>query len=246
MLPYGQMSLWGIYLPQMYFLITQGVILIMVLNKNTDVILKKIKGMYRIGPHNENIMSIVHGSLLGDAHAEKRLGGLGTRISFYQEDTHLKYICYLHYLLSNAGYCNNNKPAVKTRLGSKGKVRKVLRFHTWTYTSFNVIRAEWYTNNKKCLPKNIDRYLTPLALAVWIMDDGAKVGKGMKFCTNNFTYKECVMLTSVLYIKFNLKATVQSAGAENQYIIYIWKESMKDLYCITNPYIIPEMKYKIT
>jgi hypothetical protein len=38
---------------------------------------------------------------------------------------------------------------------------------------------------------------------------------------------------------------VQSAGAKDQYIIYVWKESMNDLRKIVNPYIIPEMRYKI-
>jgi hypothetical protein len=53
------------------------------------------------------------------------------------------------------------------------------------------------------------------------MDDGAKVSKGLKFSTNSFTFEECVRLTNTLYNNFNLKASVQSAGTENQYIIYI-------------------------
>ena len=103
----------------------------------------------------------------------------------------------------------------------------------------------WYINGKKCVPYNIDKYLTPLALAVWIMDDGAKVSKGLKLCTNSFTYEECVLLTNVLYNKYKLKASVQSAGSENQYIVYIWKQSLLDLSKIVYPYIIPEMRYKI-
>jgi hypothetical protein len=86
--------------------------------------------MYRIGPHNKDILSIIYGSLLGDAHAEKRLSGMGTRISFFQEHTHLKYILYLHNLLSKAGYCNNKMPIIRERLGVKGKVRKIVRFST--------------------------------------------------------------------------------------------------------------------
>lgn len=244
-LPYGQMSLWGMFLPQMYFSITLGIIFITIINLNTNIISTKIRGMYRIGPHNKDILSIIYGSLLGDGHAEKRLFGVGTRISFQQEETHLKYIYYLHNLLSSAGYCSSNLPVAKKRLGNKGKVRKTARFHTWTYTSFNFIREKWYINNKKCVPNNIAEYLTPLALAIWIMDDGSKVSKGLKLCTNSFTYEECTLLVNALYNNFNLKASIQKAGAEDQYIIYIWKESILDLYNIVYPYIIPEMKYKI-
>lgn len=86
----------------------------------------------------------------------------------------------MHRLLSSAGYCNDKLPVSKQRLGSQGKVRKIARFHTWTYTSFNFIREEWYANGgRKCVPKNIDMYLTPLALAIWIMDDGTRVSKGL-------------------------------------------------------------------
>lgn len=244
-LPYGQMSLWGIFFASNVLFINLGIVLITVINKFTKEICSKIKGSNRIGPHNKDILSIIYGSLLGDAHAEKKFSGIGTRISFFQEDTHLKYIHYLHNMLSTAGYSNSKQPVVRERLGNKGKVRKIARFHTWTYTSFNFIREQWYIDNKKCVPSNIGDYLTPLALAIWIMDDGAKVSKGLKFSTNSFTYEECILLVNVLYNNFNLKASVQKAGTDNIYVIYVWKESMNDLFSIVHPYIIPEMKYKI-
>ena len=103
----------------------------------------------------------------------------------------------------------------------------------------------WYENNIKRVPESIGKYLTPLALAIWIMDDGAKVGKGLKFCTNSFSYNECLILIKALNDNFNIKSSVQSAGTKDQYIIYIWKESMNDLRNIVSPYIIPEMKYKL-
>lgn len=244
-LPYGQMSLWGKVMPQTYSL-SSYIILISIINTTTGKIQEKIRGKYRIGAHNIDILSIIFGSLLGDAHAEKRALGLGTRISFFQEHTHLSYIHYLHSILSRAGYCNTKIPIAKQRLGLKGKLRKICRFHTWTYTSFNWIHTIWYIQGRKCVPYNIREYLTPLALAIWIMDDGSKIGKGIKLSTNSFTYEECVCLINALHINFKLKASIQSAGAKDIYVIYIWKESMKNLYEIVSPHIIPEMKYKIT
>jgi LAGLIDADG DNA endonuclease family len=119
-------------MPQMYnlilFIICNRVVYIIIINLNTQNLIKRIKGIYRIGPHNKEILSIIYGSMLGNAHAEKRC--LGTRIYFYQEDTHLKYLLYLHNLLSNAGYCNNQLPMLRRRLGIKGKLRKFGIFHT--------------------------------------------------------------------------------------------------------------------
>jgi ubiquinol-cytochrome c reductase cytochrome b subunit len=76
---------------------------------------------------------------------------------------------------------------VSHRLGVKGKLRKIVRFSTWTYTSFNWIHDIWYKDGIKRVPDCIDLYLTPLALAIWVMDDGCKVNKGLKFSTNSFT-----------------------------------------------------------
>jgi ubiquinol-cytochrome c reductase cytochrome b subunit len=56
------------------------------------IVPSRIRADQRIGPHNITILSIITGSLLGDAHAEYRSNGRGTRISFYQEAAHLSYI----------------------------------------------------------------------------------------------------------------------------------------------------------
>lgn len=247
-LPYGQMSLWGFTnKPQMYYLFNFLIPLLLITPIYLGIKPKvnRLKGMYRIGPHNKEILSIIFGSLLGDAHAEKRLMGVGTRISFFQEAVHVEYLIYLHKFLSSLGYCNTKIPVITSRLGTKGKLRKIVRFSTWTYTSFNWIQDLWYENKIKRVPNCIAEYLTPLALAIWIMDDGAKVSKGLKLCTNSFTYSECLILIKALDDNFNLKVSVQSAGSKDQYILYIWKESMNDLRNIVSPYFIPEMKYKL-
>jgi ubiquinol-cytochrome c reductase cytochrome b subunit len=54
--------------------------------------LTRIKADRRIGPHNKLILDIIFGSLLGDGHAERRIKGNGTRITFYQEAIHVSYL----------------------------------------------------------------------------------------------------------------------------------------------------------
>jgi ubiquinol-cytochrome c reductase cytochrome b subunit len=223
-------------------------------NNITSLILeKKVRilsfSSCRIGPHNLDILSIIYGGLLGDAHGEKRQGGNGTRITFQQESIHNSYAFWLHSKISELGYCSSKIPQIQTRLGKNGVVRKFVRFRTWTYTSFNFIHNEFYLYQKdqlvKRVPKTISIYLTPLALAIWIMDDGSKVGKGLKFATNSFSYQDCLLLSKVLFDKYGLKTSIHSTGYENQNNIYIWKQSMCTLREIVSPYIIPSMKYKI-
>lgn len=205
----------------------------------------RIRADKRIGCHNKIILTIIYGSLLGDGHAERRIKGNGTRITFFQEGSHVSYLLWLHELLSNLGYCSSNLPVIKTRLGQKGVVRKIIRFNSWTFTSLNWIHDLWYINKVKVVPSNIKDYLNPLSLAIWIMDDGGKVSQGLKLSTNCFSYSDCLFLVKILYENFNLKASVQSAGVPDQYIIYIWKESMPLLREIVLPYVHPSMKYKL-
>jgi hypothetical protein len=53
------------------------------------------------------------------------------------------------------------------------------------------------------------------------MDDGAKVGKSLKLNINSFSYNDCLLLIKALNNNFNIKASIQSAGPTNKYIIYI-------------------------
>jgi len=247
-LPYGQMSLWGsLNKPQMYFLylICLSLLLITPIYFYNQPKVRRLKGIYRIGPLNKDLISIIFGSLLGDGHSEKRLLGVGTRFNFYQEASHVNYLIFLHKLFSELGYCNSKLPVITTKLGSKGKIRKIAKFSTWTYSNFNWIYELWYDKKMKHVPKCIDQYLTPLTLAIWIMNNGFKVNKSLKFCTNSFSYNDCLLLIKALNNNFNIKASIQSAGKKDKYLIYIWKESMTDLINIVSPNIIPEMKYKL-
>jgi ubiquinol-cytochrome c reductase cytochrome b subunit len=109
-LPYGQMSHWGCFdcLKCLFnnlfllflsldeytfhlfnFIYSDPYSLIMPLNAISKNL---IKGIKRIGPHDKVVYSVIFGSLLGDAHAERRNGGVGTRISFQQEDIHVSYL----------------------------------------------------------------------------------------------------------------------------------------------------------
>jgi hypothetical protein len=53
------------------------------------------------------------------------------------------------------------------------------------------------------------------------MNNGAKVSKALKLSTNYFSYDDCLLLVKALYNNFNIKASIQSAGKKDQYLIYI-------------------------
>jgi ubiquinol-cytochrome c reductase cytochrome b subunit len=112
------------------YLICLSLLLITPIYFNNQLKVSKLKGIYRIGPHNKDVISILFGSLLGNAQGDKRLLGKGTKFIFYQEASHINYLMFLHKLFSELSYCNSKLPVIKTRLGSKGKIRKVAKFST--------------------------------------------------------------------------------------------------------------------
>lgn len=248
-LPYGQISLWG---SKSYRLTCSDLLSIIItfyyfimVYLTSERTAKRMKADMRIGPHNHDILSIFYGTLLGDSHAERRRSGQGVRLSMSQESHHGEYLLWLHAQIYNRGYCNPVPPKIQTRLGTGGKLRYIFRFHTFTYSSLDSLYSAWYTNNIKHIPNNIAEFLTPLALAIWVIGDGARVGKGIKLCTNSFTYQDCTRLTQVLYDLYNVKSSVQPAGAPRRYKIYIWAESMFDLRSVVRPHMVSSILYKL-
>lgn len=241
-LPYGQMSLWGFLNSPRWFYNEVEVMFVIKISL-LPFSLPKVRRSKRIGPHNINIISILFGSILGDCHRETRRGA--TRFTFSQSFSHKDYLLWMHKIISNLGYCNENIPLIKTSLDKGGKIRMNLKFNTFTYSSLNWIREAFYINGVKVVPTITEQYLTPLALAIWIMDDGGLVSSGLKLSTNSFKKEDVDFLCNILNNKYKLKASTVSAGVPNQYNIYISKYSMPLLASIVRPHMHPSMYYKL-
>ena len=69
-LPWGQMSFWGGLAPKMEESREESQ-----KRRKHSSGLRRLRADRRIGPHNEDIISILVGSLLGEGHGEKRSGG---------------------------------------------------------------------------------------------------------------------------------------------------------------------------
>lgn len=206
----------------------------------------KIRSLDRIGPHNINILSILIGSLLGDGTMER--DGNGSRFGFYQEKKNGEYLLTLHKYISDLGYTKFDIPKLQTRKGLNDNLRYIYRFRTYTYSSFNWIHESFYPNNRKIIPKNInlERYITPLTIAMWIMDDGClHKNRGISFSTNSFTLDDIKYLGNILKYKYNINYSIVKTGAINQYNIYIPKESSIKLGKIVKNYMVPCMYYKL-
>jgi len=114
-----------------------------------------------------DILSILFGSLLGDAGGEKRVHA---RFKFWHSAAQLPYLLWKHSILSTSGYCSAVVPLIRTRVplpGQKGDLYAAY-FWTYTYASLDWLYDAFYVNGVKRVPFELmELLLTPLALAVW-------------------------------------------------------------------------------
>jgi hypothetical protein len=107
-------------------------------NKQRYYHISNIRSKNRIGPHDLDIISVIIGSLLGDAYANNR-SGEGVRICYRQSIIHKEYLFLLYNFFYTRGYVSNLPPRQYSRtIKSKpGIVYYGFEFNTFTFTSFN-------------------------------------------------------------------------------------------------------------
>jgi len=206
-----------------------------------------VKAKRRIGPHDKDVISVIIGSLLGDSYGSKRYVE-GTRFCFRQSIIHKEYIFWLYSFFNNRGYCSNLEPRLYTRYIKKIRVEKKYygyEFNTYTFRSFDWIYKMFYKKGKKRVHSNVSEYLTPLALAIWISDDGCWTKSGIRIACNAFSLKEVKLLIGILNKNFGLISNIQSINTQSQYSIYIKNKSIPRLRELVSPFIHNSMLYKL-
>ena len=113
---------------------------------------------------------------------------------------------------------------------------------TEIYNQFYI--GERYRTGRKIVPALISKWLTPLSIAIWIMDDGNYSQKSLNISTYSFTRSEIELLQSILRRKFDLESSFHMDRDKGYRMTFGRRESDK-LVKIIHPYTIPSMMYKI-
>ena len=93
------------------------------------------------------------------------------------------------------------------------------------------------------VPADIAALLTPLSMAIWLMDDGGADYAGLDIQTHNFELREVELLVVALAERFGVAATTRAN--KGRWIIYVPASQVGSLRRIVEPHMLPELRYKL-
>lgn len=118
--------------------------------------------------------------------------------------------------------------------------REAYRFTTRSLAELTPYYRAFYTDSRKRVP---DVQVTPLALAVWFMDDGCKSHRAAYFNTQQFDLESQSRMLEILTAQFGIRATL---NRDKQYFrVRVAVDSIARLRDLIWPHLLPEMRYKL-
>jgi LAGLIDADG DNA endonuclease family len=118
-----------------------------------------------------------------------------------------------------------------------------VQFVTRTAPVFSEWHSRFYSGRRKCVPLRIAELLTPLAMAVWFMDDGGADYAGLDIQAHGFESDESELLVVALAERFGIRATTRANKGRRT--IYIPSSQVGSLRSAIEPHILPELRYKL-
>lgn len=202
------------------------------------------------------------GLMLGDASLQSQNGGKTYRMKFEWGDRSKAYLDHVYKLFDEWVL---SEPHKKIRISPKGNTVINWGFQSISHKAFNdlanlfispvslpllaLVRGE-EGHKKSISPNLIKNYLTARGLAYWFMDDGGKLdynknssNKGVVLNTQSFEAREVKAMLKELSEKFNLDCEIRSNKGKK--IIVIKSSSYSTFLSLIDPYILPEMRYKL-
>jgi hypothetical protein len=196
-------------------------------------------------PLSNRCQEIILGSLLGDGSLTINEHYQNARFSFRHSITQKDYFFWKVRELKEISGKNCWWIQEKDGRSQKRKIRyqsQALPVLTKIYLLTH--KGKKFRVQRKWLNK-----LTPLSLAVWWMDDGALIANGRKgvFCTDNFSYKEHLILSRYLRKVWGVKTKVgeRKKGSGKYRLWFRSTEELKKFLKIILPFIVESMLPKV-
>ena len=182
------------------------------------------------GSLSEEERAVVVGSLLGDGAMRCKTNALlEVNHSLAQKD----YVDWKYRKLQRLV-----RTPPKARRGNED--RMAYRFTTRSLPELTGLYRWFYEARRKRVPDDLQ--ISPLALAVWVMDDGCKSHRAMYLNTQQFKLGEQELLIEILQAQYGIRATL---NRDKRYTrIRIAVDSVARLYEVVRSHVLPCLRYK--
>jgi hypothetical protein len=178
--------------------------------------------------------AVLIGSLLGDGTLRRQRGKLNALLEVnhayaFKEYVDFKHDVFKEYVLTPP----------KRRKGN-GK-RVAYRFTTRSLPVFTRYFDRFYPDGHKLVPRDLK--LSPLALAVWYMDDGSKSRSACYLNTQQLKREDQEALQGILRDQFSIESNL---NRDKQYTrIRVTTEGTTKLFELVRPHVIDCFRYKL-
>lgn len=191
--------------------------------------------------------SLIVGSLLGDGAMRV---GRGAKNANFKVEHGLRQEAYVQWKYQILKPLVFTPPKLSYRYREEGeRYPKSWWFRTIRHPLLTIIYRDFYAGEsyrcgRKILPPSVKTELTPLALAVWVMDDGTYSRGSIVISTYAFSIDAVRFLKECLWERFQVK-TVLTRDRDKGYRLYCTKAGTRALISIIRQHIIPSLSYKI-
>lgn len=183
-----------------------------------------------VGSLSEVQREIIVGSLLGDGSMRCKTNALLEINHSVHQKSYVDWK-YRHLL-------ELVRTPPKARNGNQGRI--AYRFVTRSLVELTPLYRLFYESGRKVIPEVA---LTPLTLAVWFMDDGCRSRRAVYLNTQQFTVGAQEALLEMLRDQWSINGTLNKDKA--YYRIRISVGGTAKFVELIEPYVIPELRYKL-
>lgn len=200
---------------------------------------KETKNSMRISSTEKDI---IIGTILGDGYLQKT----GEKNSRLRLEHGVGQKEYLFWKVNKLNRFFQGKPKYLERMHPVTKrMYKYWRHQSQSMPFLGKLRKIFYEDGKKIIPENISKFLTPLSIAVWYMDDGYYYprDKCSYIYLGNVARLEAERVVNALHSKFGLNA--RALAKKKGFALYFSPQETLKLKSILEDYILSHLKYKL-
>jgi len=187
--------------------------------------------------------SILFGIILGDGYLQKT-GKKNARLRLEHGGNQKEYLLWK---VKKLGRLFQGKAKYLERIHPISKREYSYRRHQSQSTPYlGKLKKIFYPDGKKKIPEDLQKYLTPLTLAVWYMDDGYYYSrdKCSYLYLGNVSQKEAEVVVQALLNKFGI--TARAKAKKKGYAIYLSPQETQKLKKLIKGHMLSQFNYKLS